>query len=197
MKSGKTVIFLVCLLSLGTAFVSAAGENTAPAPRKIQASDARLRMSISVSTSRKVNESPIFRVSFENLGDIDVMLNLGMMLANGQVQIPERIRLVLTDAEGQARELHFSDTRIAGRADDYVLPLRVGSAYVIKLSLDDYWCPKTKEFQFKLKPGQYQVRAEFTGEAAKYLNSDTQGMGVMNYWKGELQSDQAAFRIEE
>jgi len=200
MRSYRTIILIACLLALDTALVLAAGEVRAPARSELRAGDALLRMSICVATPRKVNESPMFRVSLENVGDVDVILNLGIMLANGKVHLPERIRLILTDAEGQARELHFSDRRfpgVAGRVDDYVLPLRAGSTYIIRLSLDDYWCAKTKEFRLKLKPGQYKVRAEFTGEAANHLNHDTRGIGLMNYWKGELQSDPVAFRIED
>jgi hypothetical protein len=41
-----------------------------------------------------------FRVAFRNVGEKDSVLNLGIMLANGRVQLPDRVTLELTDASG-------------------------------------------------------------------------------------------------
>jgi hypothetical protein len=131
---------------------------------------------------------------------MDTVLNLGMMLANGKIHLPSEIRLILTDPEGKSRELHFSDRRypgIAGRVDDYAVPLRAGSAYSLKMSLGNFWCPRTKEFRFNLKPGQYHVRSEFTGKGAQWTNSDMEGIKLMNFWKGTLRSDATVLSIGE
>ena len=156
-----------------------------------------LRMSVRVS-GLESTDSLRLHVTFENVSDKDTILNLGIMLANGRVQMPDAVHLVLTDPGGQSRELHFSDKRypgIVGRVDDYIVPLRAGSAYTLKLSLKDYWCPKYKEFSLELKRGKYSIRAEFTGAGAQQLNGDTEGLKFMPFWTGKLKSDVAQFQI--
>ena len=79
---------------------------------------------------------PEFQVAFRSAGNQDVTLNLGFMLANGKVQLPQNISLNVTDAAGQTRKLKFWDRRyagVAGRLDDYVVPLPAGSTYMLKL----------------------------------------------------------------
>ncbi|MBL7043046.1 MAG: hypothetical protein ISR77_30720 [Pirellulaceae bacterium] len=156
-----------------------------------------LELSI-LSVSADSNDPIRLKVVFENVSDRDIVLNLGMMLANGKVQLPEEIRLTLTDESGRSRQLHFSDRRypgVSGRVDDYIVPLRAGSAYTLNLSLRDYWCPKSKEFTLELKPERYTVRAEFTGKSARHLNSDTEGLEFMPFWTGKLKSAAVHFQI--
>jgi hypothetical protein len=96
-----------------------------------------------------------FYVALENTSDSDFVVNLGQMLANGKVMFPTAIRLTLTDPAGQTRELDFSDRRypgVAGRVDDFTVALRSGSIYALRVSLNQYWSPATKEFVLKLGP---------------------------------------------
>ena len=53
-----------------------------------QASNTKLRMSIIAVTAQEAKGIPAFRVTVENIGDKDAVLNLGMMLANGKVHRP-------------------------------------------------------------------------------------------------------------
>jgi hypothetical protein len=200
MKLYRTPIILLSLVALSTVFLLAAGEAQTPIRPDPQSSNAELRMSIIAVTAQEVKGIPAFHVTLENVGDKDAVLNLGMMLANGKVHMPNEIHLILTNSGGESKELHFSDKRysgIAGRIDDYAVPLRVGSAYTLKLSLDDFWCPGTKEFRLELKPGEYRVRSELTGKGAQFVNGDMEGVKLMNFWKGTLQSDATVFRIGE
>jgi hypothetical protein len=149
-----------------------------------------LQMSLSVLTTGDQND-PEFEVAFRNLGEQDVSLNLGIMLANGKVQLPDKIHLSLVDGSGKSRELHFSDKRYAavgGRVDDYVVPLRAGSTYTLKLRLDQFVSADTGD-NVKLKPGRYEVSARFQGDGATTSNLDMAGMKSMNFWKGKLQSN--------
>jgi hypothetical protein len=200
MKSHRTFIILLSLVTASTVFLLAAGEAQTSIRPDLQASNAELRMSIIAITPREAKRVPAFRVTVENIGDKDVVLNLGMMLANGRVHLPTEIRLILTDSGGETKELHFSDKRypgVTGRIDDYAVPLSVGSAYTLRLSLDNFWCPKTKEFRLNLKPGVYRVRSELTGKGAQFVNGDMEGMKLMKFWKGTLQSDVTVFQIGE
>jgi hypothetical protein len=150
-----------------------------------------LQMSISASDAQNL-DVPEFQVALRNAGKQDVTVNLGHMLANGKVQLPEYISLTLTDDGGKTRKLKFFDRRypgVAGRIDDYVIPLRAGSTYTLNLSLDQFWSPDTKEFELKLFPGKYQITAQFVGGGARTSNPDMSGIKLMNFWQGQLQSN--------
>lgn len=150
-----------------------------------------LQMSISLTDPHNL-DMPEFNVALRNAGKHDVTLNLGLMLANGKVQLPQNISLNVTDASGKTRNLKFFDRRypgVAGRVDDYIIPLRVGSSYTLKLRLDQFWSPDTKEFETKFFPGEYQITAQFEGGGAKTSNLDLPGIKLMNFWRGNLQSN--------
>ena len=132
------------------------------------------------------------QVSFQNVGDRDVTLNLGYMMANAKVQLPSYIRLKFTDASERERLFEFADLKhstVAGRLDDYIVPLRAGSIYTLKLRLDQFWCQETKEFEIPLVPGENHLTAQFEGRGAKFLNLDTTGMKHMNFWLGKVESN--------
>jgi hypothetical protein len=195
MKSRTVGFVALCAWVLPGALwiVAPSSGQATPGQERAEAADG-LQMSIAVA-KRDKNELPVFEVAFQNTGERDITLNLGMMLANGKVQLPDRIRLKLKDAAG-IRELHFSDKRypgVAGRVDDYVVPLRAGSTYTLRLTLDQFWSPSTKEFVLELKPGQYQVSAQFEGSGAKTNNIGSEGIRLMNFWKGKLQSGAVSF----
>jgi hypothetical protein len=152
-----------------------------------------LQMSISAVGQDKIAE-PEFQVALRNIGEKDVTLNLGMMLANGKVQLPTGIRLILAEPSEKERELHFAEPNIAGRVDDYVVPLRVGSMYTLKLKLNQFWSPNTKETRLKLETGRYQVSAQFQGSDAKTHNTGSESIALMNFWRGKLQSNVLSFR---
>lgn len=155
-----------------------------------------LQISVEV-TDTQHPDAVVFLVSIKNVGDEDRLLNLGSMLGNGKVLMPA-IGLTITDSAGASRELQFSDKRhpgVAGRVDDYILPLRSGSVYTLRLSLENYWCPDTREFSIELTPGTYTVRATFTGNGAKSVNSDTGGLTLLHFWMGHLESPAVRFQI--
>jgi hypothetical protein len=153
-----------------------------------------LRMSISAADSLR-RDSPEFQIAFQNAGEKDLILRLGYMLANGRVQLPDSISLTLTDADGRMRKLSFFDWRypaVAGRVDDYIIPLPAGSIYTLNFSVDQFCSPETKEYELRLSPGKYQIAAQFEGRGAKALNLDTPGIKLFNFWKGRLQSNTLA-----
>jgi hypothetical protein len=159
-----------------------------------------LRLAISlVGTEADRPAGTEFTVSIENVGGSDVVVNLGFMLANGKVMFPEAVRLLLTDPQGGTRELQYFDRRypgIAGRVDDFIVALRSGSAYSLRLSLDRYWSPATKEPDLKLPPGRYRIEALFDGRGAMFQNLDTPGIALLNFWKGTVRSRPLSFEIQ-
>jgi len=114
------------------------------------------------------------------------------MMANGKVQLPDYIRLNFTDAQGKERLFRFADKKhsfVAGRLDDYVVPLRAGSIYTVTLTLDQFWCEETEEFEIPLLPGKNRLTAKFEGRGAKLLNLDMPGIKLMNFWFGKVESN--------
>ena len=163
------------------------------------AANAGLRLAISpITTADGRPDEREFYVAIENVGDSDVVVNLGYMLANGKVMFPEAVRLVLTDAQGTSRDLYYFDRRypvIAGRVDDFIVALRAGSVYALRAPLARYWSPATKEFGLKLAHGQYQIEARFNGHGATSINLDTPGIALLNFWKGALRSNSVVFEV--
>jgi hypothetical protein len=142
-------------------------------------------------SSLEPNDST-FQLALRNVGDHDVTLNLGWMLANGKFQLPNYISLNLTDGKAKTRLFQFSDkehSNVAGRVDDYVVPLRVGSTYTLTLRLDQFWCQETMEFEMKLLPGENRLTAQFEGRGAKYVTLDMPGIKLMNFWLGKIESN--------
>jgi len=185
----RTSAALAALVAIGVGFA-------APGVKASDATDGiDIRMSIAAVESARPTGLPDFRVTIENTGDKDFMVNLGFMLANGKVMVPEAIRLVLTDAQGESRVYRRKGLWVGGRMDDFVVPLAAGSRYGLRLNLDDYVTGDAMESALKLKPGEYRIRAELDAKGAQCLNNDTEGMALMNHWIGKLESDAVAFRI--
>lgn len=135
------------------------------------------------------NRETHFEVTFKNVGKEDVCLNLGYMLANGKIQIPDKVHLELKDESGQTWEHVFLQAGgVAGRMDDYVLPLKTGSTYAFTVPLSEFLSSDMKkQHEKELMPGRYTVSATFEGVGAQVVNLDMQGMKLMRFWKGKLE----------
>jgi hypothetical protein len=132
------------------------------------------------------------RLVFQNIGNRDVTLNLGIMMANGKVQMPTNVAINLTDAQGKTRLFKFGDKRypaVAGRLDDYVVPLRAGSSYSLRLTPDQFSCDETNEFSIPFLRGKNLLTARFEGIGARTANLDMPGMKLMNFWLGKVESN--------
>jgi hypothetical protein len=183
--------FIVAVLISGALAVAAAdasrtSQETADCGRAVDG----IRMCLASSDSG-------LRLSFANVGDRDVTLNLGIMMANGKVQLPDRVAIKFTDAQGKTRLFHFGDKRypgVAGRLDDYLVPLRAGSTYSLQLTLDQFWCQETKEFSIPLLPGNNHLTAQFEGTGANAVNLDMPGIKLMNFWLGKVESNTLTLR---
>jgi|GEM_PF-1516009 len=161
-----------------------------------------LQLSISLDKSTE-DGWPEFLVTLRNVGKKDVLVNLGAIV--GSFQSPDAFQLSLKDDAGNIKELHFVDNRysgVAGRIDNYVIPLRHGTSYCLELPLRQFWPSKRKWDEFpskKLKPGMYQVYASFKGTDYKYHNTGDKDNPMASYmwngflWEGTLQSNTISF----
>lgn len=158
-----------------------------------------LQMAISrYETEDGLLKTPKFKVELRNAGENDLILNLGIMLANGRKQYPNAIVLILTDQDGKSRRLELRDPAvIAGRMDPLIVPLPVGSSYSLPVDLDRYWAAASREFEYKLNPGNYSLAAEFTGRAVsrQSANLDVKSIALMPYWEGTVTSNQLSFEV--
>ena len=155
-----------------------------------------LRAAISTVASGSLSSTGAeFDVAFENTGSADFVLNLGWMLANGKAMFPTRVGLVHTDPAGRTRDLEFPTPRVAGRVDDFIVALPKGATYRLRLSLNQYWSPATKDFQLKLADGKHHIAARFEGQGASAVNLDMRGVALLNFWTGKIQSDVVEFEV--
>jgi hypothetical protein len=84
---------------------------------------------------------------------------------------------------------------VAGRVDDFLVPLPAGAAYVLETALGDYCCLDTKEFRIEPAPGQYAIAAAYEGTAPHYINSDTEGLRLLPVLTGEIASETSSFTV--
>jgi RNA polymerase sigma factor (sigma-70 family) len=171
----------------------------APAPRKAPSPDAAptwgkpvagLRVGILHSAPNQVS------VTLENVGRDDLMLNLGIMLANGKKHLPGAVRLALTDRAGKTRTFRLKGPPgIAGRVDPLVVPLPVGGRYTLACPLDKYADADPTRIDVPLAPGEYRVAAQYTGEKVTRTNADTTGLTLMKYWTGTAKSGEVRLMV--
>jgi hypothetical protein len=144
------------------------------------------------------SKAPKFRVELRNAAQKDLVVNLGMMVANGKMQYPNALVLILTDAQRKSRRLDLREPwAIAGRVDPFVLPIPIGATFSIPVDLDKNWAAESKEFDYKLKPGTYSLEAQFTGRSVSQqeANLDVKGIALMPYWTGTVASNQLRFEV--
>jgi hypothetical protein len=135
-------------------------------------------------------------LALQNVSEHDLTLNLGVTMANGKIQLPGRIAITFTDAQGKTRIFKFADKRyagVAGRLDDYVVPLRAGSTYTVVLKPDQFWCQETNEFSIVLSDNS-RLTAQYEGAVANAVNGDMAGIKLMSFWLGKIESNTLAFR---
>jgi hypothetical protein len=187
-------LFLCSLLRILAVLLAFLG----PLPRGLtQSPEAKSGLVLALATTPTPT---LFRVELHNTGDQDLILNLGMMLGNGKKQYADRIRLLLTDPHGKLLHLEVTGPAlIAGRVDPMVVPLPVGATFVLPIDLKDYSAPKEKIWALDLTPGEYTLRAEYTGIGVRQreANLDMQGISLMSYWTGAVDSNTLPFTLTQ
>jgi len=141
--------------------------------------------------STNADGKPRLMASIANEGKHDLVLNLGLMLANGKKQLPTAVRLTFTNDKGKKRILQRMVGPVAGRVDPFVVPLIAGGRYTIACNLDDYIDVDVAGMDLPMAPGKYRVSAEFVGKAVERngVNGDSTGFALMKYWTGTVKSD--------
>jgi hypothetical protein len=146
------------------------------------------------------SKAPKFTVELRDAGETDLILNLGVMLANGRKQYPRYVVLTLTDSQGKSRRLELKEPWfVAGRMGPLVVALPVGSTFSIPVDLEKYWAAASKEFDYKLKSGTYFLEAQFTARdfSQQEANLDMKGIALMPYWTGTVTSNRLQFEANK
>jgi len=128
------------------------------------------------------------RVTFENVGNTPTFLNLGIMVGNGRILIPNQLELVVTDPTGNPRKLQVKGVPgVAGRVDDFLVPLMPGAKYTIPFSLDDFVSETGKA---TVAPGE-KLQAHYQGVAPS--NPNGANIPALPVWIGEIQSSMVRY----
>jgi hypothetical protein len=198
MRFLRRLVVVQLTFALSSLTHSASAQSLIDSDQAWGAAIAGLRMAISLTKPGTVpNLGAEFYVAFQNIGDKDVVLNLGAMLGNGALQWPQAVRLMLTDPQGNSRKLQFVDRghpAVAGRLDDFIVALRIGAIYILRLNLEQYQEPGGYPLA-ALRDGHYRITSQFEGVGAKLLNGDTPGVALLHFWTGTLQSNSLDFDV--
>ncbi len=158
----------------------------------------QLRLGVSVADDNvDAKRSPEILISLENISKEDVVINLGFMLANGKRQYPIGLHLLLTDSGGITHEFHYfpPEAGIAGRVDQFIVPLPAGSIYQLRCPLNRFM---QKDAPFGLiGPGQYTLAASFEGRSVTQheTNMDMVGLSLTQYWTGTINSGKISISV--
>ena len=132
---------------------------------------------------------PKFRVEMRNTGKDDLVLHLGIMLANGRKQYPEAITLIISDFEGESRTFQLCGP-VGVRVDPMVVPFPAGATLSLPIDVANYWPVSSEEFDYKLRGG-YSIEAKFTGENVPRATN----MLLAPNWVGVVTSNQLTFTV--
>lgn len=109
---------------------------------------------------------PRFKVELRNVGEKDLLLNLGAMSRTGGQQYVTAVSLILVDPQGKPQWLELKRSLLGSDAgkEPLFLPLPVGATFSFPVELNNYWAAATsKEFDYKGKPGTYRIAAHLAG----------------------------------
>lgn len=141
----------------------------------------------------------LFSVELHNVGSQALVLNLGMMLANGRKQYADRIRLQLTEPNEKLFHLKMIGPGfIGGRIDPMDVPLPSGATFTLLIDLEQYYALEEEKWKLILSPGNYTLRAKYTGIAVsqRAANLDLLGIRLMPFWTGGVQSNVLPFTVK-
>ena len=138
-----------------------------------------------------------FLIAFKNTRANDFVLNLGSMFANGMLQLPTEVRLLVTDSEGTTRELTFFVRPIDSRQHPFTVPLRAGSTYTLRTSLRDYFVPTLDGSSVKLPGGRNRIVARFEGRRTQSGDSTIRDVDLFTFWEGTIESNAVELEMPE
>jgi hypothetical protein len=106
---------------------------------------------------------PKFRIELRNVGQNDLLLNLGFMPLNGEHQYLNVVYLKLVDEHRESKRLDLRTFQQVGgtREEALFLPIPVGATFSIPVDLDNYSTAAFRDIGYKPMPGSYWLEAQF------------------------------------
>jgi hypothetical protein len=158
----KVILFVATLLLLG-GLSAAQKPNTKDWGKAVDGLQMRIYRDPAEGRQSEISK---FKVELRNVGEKDLLLNLGVMSRNGGQQYLNAVSLILEDSQGKPQRLELKKSlqvSDAGKATLF-LPLPAGATFSFPVDLGNYWAPTpSKEFDSRLKPGTYWLAAQFIG----------------------------------
>jgi hypothetical protein len=153
-----------------------------------------IRISIEVVPSHSGMER--VRAIVTNGGEVDQLVNVGVMLGNGKEMFPSRIVLECVAADGKKFEMVREPSHVSGRMDPLIVPLPAGASWTVVLPLRQMDVRELKGTA-RIGPGTYRVSAVLTGKPVEKggTNSDTEGLATWRFWTGTVRSGEATVEV--
>jgi len=139
-----------------------------------------------------------FLVELHNPGRGDLVLNVGIALANGSKQYPDRVLFTLAMPDGKVRHLEPPEPGfIAGRLDPLIVPLPAGATFSFPIDLKKCTASREKIWKLGFPPGRYTLQAQYSGARVPgaEANLDMKGIALMPFWTGNAQSSPVVFAV--
>ncbi len=171
---------ILCVMALGLGFSGAdAGAPAAPLAGKAVAG---------VSLKLEKAGKGVVEVTVQNAGEKPIVVNLGMMLGNGRSLAPTQVTLLVTGREGKT--LRFAQgPGVAGRVDDFLVPLMPGGKYSMAIPLAGFADEKGMR---GIAAGD-TIQAVYEGAEVSYQKESV--IPGLPMWKGKVLSE--AVKYEE
>jgi len=207
MRMPKSRSWVVLSLLLALAALAWAKTNSNTNQRKVDVKWGKvengLRVGLQKLPTADKDGLPQFRVHFENLGDIDRLLNLGVTIGTGHK--PSAMHFRATDSKGHVYKMEMAFV-VGGAMNTMEVPLPTGASYSLNCSLKEFWGVTRLEkgsptdtaggtakggvvtananagVVAKLPDGEYTITAQYDG------NSVPRSSIAIAYWKGTLHS---------
>jgi hypothetical protein len=140
----------------------------------------------------------LFRVEFHNPGPEDLVLIMGIALANGSKQYVDAVRYTLKMPDGGVLHLESRGPGlIAGRVDPLVLPLPAGATFSFPIDLVSCSATQERVWELHFLSGHYSLQAQYSGRGITQpeANLDVKGIALMPFWSGSVVSKAVSFTI--
>lgn len=140
-------------------------------------------VALELSVNRARNAELVIKVRNQSADPQTV--NLGMSLGNGAKLVPSNFTFVFQDG-GKKVRAQVAGAGVAGRIDDYMVPIGAGGSYELRIRLDQLMTDQGRIGSL-LSRFKSVVATLDSGEM-KFINSDTEGLRSLRYWRGETSS---------
>jgi hypothetical protein len=159
-----------------------------------QGTSAQSELQATIRVVPNGKSTPGFEVELSNTGERDLVLNLGLIMADGPHSYA--IHLALRDGQNNLQILDLAGPSIInGRIDPFIVPLPKRARIILPINLGEYWVEKQHIFEIQLKPGQYFLSAEYRGEEVKLSGLDMQRISLMPNWFARVKSMETSFVV--